>query len=99
MHRGFEEHSGIVDASTFIRTNLEKWDSRTFIAHKDSRKDCPPCWQCRYFDGWLPASEPRVKTHRIPEMQAALQAIDKRKIAVAQWVRSKGMEDFTVGGD
>ena len=59
-------------------------------------KDCPPCWRCRYFDGWLPVNEAAIFIHAKaalePEIAASLLRIDTNKVRIAKWVRSGGHE-------
>ena len=50
-------------------------------------KDCPPCWRCMYFYGWLPKEELAPTGHSDPEVAAACDAINHRKIAIAGRVR------------
>lgn len=52
-------------------------------------KDCPPCWLCKYFEGWSPA---RYKPTRLvdPEVQRAAQDTETRKILIANEVSNRG---------
>lgn len=49
-------------------------------------KDCPPCFRCKYFDGWLPANYKPTKLADL-EVQTAVQSTEARKIAIAEAVR------------
>lgn len=51
-------------------------------------KECPPCFRCRYFYGWLPIGEFVPEKHSDPEIAEACERLDRRKIAIAHWVRS-----------
>lgn len=57
-------------------------------------QDCPPCWRCRYFDGWLPADEDEVEASSAaaldPEIAESCLRIDRNKVRVANWVRGMG---------
>jgi hypothetical protein len=61
-------------------------------------KDCPPCWRCRYFDGWLPVNEAAIFIHAKaalePEIAAALLRLDTNKVRIAKWVRSGGYDSY-----
>lgn len=53
-------------------------------------KECPPCWRCRYFDGWLPRGVPLPSVVKMdPGIADACAALDARKIAIAQYVRGE----------
>lgn len=54
------------------------------------RKDCPPCWRCMYFDGWLPPARVPVIEYGDPEITEACANIDRRKVEVAAFVREHG---------
>jgi hypothetical protein len=61
-------------------------------------KDCPPCWRCRYFDGWLPADEDAVDASSSaalePEIAESCLRLDRNKVRVAKWVRGMGWENL-----
>lgn len=59
-------------------------------------KDCPPCWRCRYFDGWLPPDEDDLGSDISvdPEVTESCARIDRGKVRVAKWVRDKGWENL-----
>jgi hypothetical protein len=58
-------------------------------------KDCPPCWRCRYFDGWLPrGAVPAPPTANDGGVAAAIAALDKRKIEIANFVRGHYPEEL-----
>lgn len=52
-------------------------------------RDCPPCWRCTWFEGFLPGP---VKTIRLeiaePETRAAVWATEGRKVEIAMHVRA-----------
>ena len=50
-------------------------------------QECPPCWRCRYFDGWLPTREIVVRIYDDDEITMACKLIDQRKIEIAHMVR------------
>lgn len=52
-------------------------------------KDCPPCWRCRFFDGWLPHVPPKKSNYSNNEMGWLCYEIDQRKIAIAHYVRGE----------
>lgn len=50
-------------------------------------KDCPPCWRCRFFDGWLPRRQPKPTDYSQTEIGLICSVIDQRKIAIAKYVQ------------
>jgi len=78
----------------------ERWAQEAEKPPHRYTKDCPPCWRCRYFDGWLPANEAAIfihaKTALEPEIAESLLRIDKNKVRIAKWVRCNGLEDTGV---
>lgn len=52
-------------------------------------KDCPPCWRCKWFEGYLPVRHRReLKSILVePEVRAAVSSIEARKIEIAEAVR------------
>lgn len=52
-------------------------------------KDCPPCWRCKWFEGYLPGP---YKSMRMPiqelEVRDAVRETEARKIAIAKEVRN-----------
>ena len=78
----------------------ESWATEAEKPPHRYTKDCPPCWRCRYFDGWLPANEAAIfihaKTALEPEIAESLLRIDKNKVRIAKWVRCNGLEDTGV---
>jgi DNA-directed RNA polymerase specialized sigma24 family protein len=51
--------------------------------------ECPPCWKCRWFDGFLPTG--KLSTQMMikePEVRDAVRETEARKIAIAKGVRS-----------
>lgn len=53
-------------------------------------KECPPCWRCKWFEGFLP---PDVLTVRMdvvePDVREAIASTEARKIAIAYEVRGE----------
>ena len=51
-------------------------------------KDCPPCWRCKYFEGYLPGKH-RTHRHKIvdAEVAAAVLSTEAEKIRIATEVR------------
>jgi hypothetical protein len=50
-------------------------------------KECPPCYRCRYFYGWLPKKPLQPSTHSDPEIAAACDNLDRRKVEIAHQIR------------
>lgn len=51
-------------------------------------KECPPCWRCRWYDGFLPQGKKSIKMETHDEdVRIAIQTTEKRKIEIARWVR------------
>jgi len=58
-------------------------------------KECPPCWRCKWFEGFLPGAHVPVKMPVIePDIKEAVAATEKRKIDIANLVR-EGRVGFT----
>lgn len=57
-------------------------------------KDCPPCWRCRYFDGWLPSKAPEDDDYPPTEIGWICRDIDRRKIEIAGYVQGRYAEDL-----
>ncbi len=53
-------------------------------------KDCPPCWRCCYFEGFMPAGkrDTRIDIEDL-EVREAVKNTEARKIEIAQQVRSR----------
>ena len=52
-------------------------------------KDCPPCWRCCYFLGFLPDGKRSTRMDIVdPEVLEAVSNTEARKIAIAEAVRS-----------
>jgi DNA-directed RNA polymerase specialized sigma24 family protein len=50
--------------------------------------DCPPCWRCKYFDGYLPGLHKSVRLIiSEPEVRQAVAVTEVRKIDIATRVR------------
>lgn len=53
-----------------------------------SGSECPPCWRCLWFEGWLPAEHRSVRMQIIePEVAKAVADTEARKVAIANEVR------------
>lgn len=51
--------------------------------------DCPPCWKCKWFEGYLPGAHKRVgMAIQEPEVAAAVAANEARKQEIAKRVRA-----------
>jgi hypothetical protein len=52
-------------------------------------KDCPPCWRCLWFYGFLPADKRSIRMNiEDTEVREAVKNTEMRKIEIAQQVRS-----------
>jgi hypothetical protein len=52
-------------------------------------KDCPPCWRCMWFEGFMPAGKRDTRMDiDDKEVREAVKSIEARKIKIAQQVRS-----------
>lgn len=50
--------------------------------------DCPPCWLCKYFYGYLPGEHRRVRmVIQEPEVRDAVRDTEARKVEIAERVR------------
>jgi DNA-directed RNA polymerase specialized sigma24 family protein len=50
--------------------------------------DCPPCWRCRWFDGFMPTGSLFVRMDIVePEVRDAVARTEAEKIRIAQEVR------------
>lgn len=61
--------------------------------------DCPPCWRCRYFDGWLPEDEEAAVRASAdaaldPDIAESCLRLDRNKVRIAKWVRGMGWENL-----
>jgi DNA-directed RNA polymerase specialized sigma24 family protein len=51
-------------------------------------KDCPPCWRCKWFEGYMPAKRRSLRMEIVePEVKAAVANTEAEKIRIAQEVR------------
>jgi len=52
-------------------------------------KDCPPCWRCMWFEGFMPDGKRSTRMGiEDAEVREAVQSTEARKIEIAQRVRS-----------
>jgi DNA-directed RNA polymerase specialized sigma24 family protein len=53
-----------------------------------SGKDCPPCWRCKWFEGYLPGANKPVRMEIVePDVKAAVANTEAEKIRIANEVR------------
>jgi hypothetical protein len=72
------------DAPSSIDIELEQLDFPP-----PAGKDCPPCWRCCYFLGFLPDGKRSTRMDIVdPEVLEAVSQTEARKIEIAQQVRS-----------
>jgi hypothetical protein len=51
-------------------------------------KDCPPCWRCMYYEGFLPDGKRSTRMEIVDlEVREAVRVTEARKIEIAQRVR------------
>jgi DNA-directed RNA polymerase specialized sigma24 family protein len=51
-------------------------------------KDCPPCWRCMWFEGFMPSGKRATRMEiEDPEVREAVKVTEARKIEIAQRVR------------
>ena len=54
-------------------------------------KDCPPCWRCMWFEGFLPLGKRDTRMDIADdEVRAAVSSTEGQKILIAQQVRGGG---------
>lgn len=52
-------------------------------------KDCPPCWRCAWFEGFMPTGKRETRMEiQEAEVRAAVKSTEARKIEIAKQVRS-----------
>lgn len=52
-------------------------------------KECPPCWRCLWFEGWLPGTVRSARMQIVePEVAEAVKDTEARKVAIAKGVRN-----------
>jgi hypothetical protein len=52
-------------------------------------KDCPPCWRCCYFEGYMPSGKRETRMAIVDaEVREAVKSTEARKIEIAQQVRN-----------
>jgi hypothetical protein len=71
------------DKPKYTRTGIDHAIETLLRRPRHARADCPPCWKCCYFAGWLPP-EYAPSAYANPEIQAAVRAIEERKIEIAR---------------
>jgi hypothetical protein len=59
-----------------------------------SGKECPPCWRCRWYDGFMPGTSKTVRMPITePAVKQAVMETEARKIDIAQQVRDGLLHD------
>jgi len=54
-------------------------------------KECPPCWRCMWFEGWLPGEHRSVRMPIVePDIAKAVADTEARKVTIAKRVRGYG---------
>jgi hypothetical protein len=54
--------------------------------------DCPPCWRCQWFDGFMPGPHRPVRMPIVePAVRDAVRDTEARKLEIAQKVRDKDL--------
>jgi hypothetical protein len=72
------------DALSAIDVELERLDFPP-----PAGKDCPPCWRCMWFEGFMPAGKRDTRMDiEDAEVREAVRVTEARKIEIAQQVRS-----------
>jgi len=57
-----------------------------------SGKDCPPCWRCMWFEGYMPDGKRSTRLEIVDkEVSDAVQSTEARKIEIAQMVRDQAL--------
>jgi hypothetical protein len=52
-------------------------------------KDCPPCWLCKWFEGYMPVGRVSVRMQiQEPEVRDAIANTEARKVEIAEGVRN-----------
>jgi hypothetical protein len=72
------------DGISGIDTQLEQLDFAP-----PAGKDCPPCWRCMWFEGFMPAGKRDTRLDIADnDVRAAVKDTEARKIEIAKQVRS-----------
>ena len=75
---------GAVDRLPEIDVALEQLDFAP-----PAGKDCPPCWRCMWFEGFMPLAKRETRMDiEDREVREAVKSTEARKIEIAQQVRS-----------
>jgi hypothetical protein len=81
------------DLSDMEASKEESWIDRV-IAKLDlpprHGKECPPCWRCMWFEGFMPSGIPIRMSVADNEVREAVANTEARKLAIAQQVRDSG---------
>jgi hypothetical protein len=81
-----EASVGSDDVSSAL-SNIDQAIERLEFAPKAGR-DCPPCWRCMWFEGFMPAGKRSTRMDiEDPEVREAVNNTEARKIEIAQQVR------------
>lgn len=58
-----------------------------------SGQECPPCWRCLWFEGWLPGAHKSVRMPIVePEIAKAVADTEARKVTIARGVRDGNLQ-------
>jgi hypothetical protein len=80
------EMSDDVTATGFSGLDKALFAALDFPPHHG--KDCPPCWRCMWFEGFMPSGKLSVRlVIKDDEVRAAVEATEARKIEIAQQIR------------
>lgn len=65
--------------------------NRFWFGRRGRKQDCPPCWKCRWYDGWLPPGGVIPKAeYADPEIAEACDHLDHNRVEIAMTIRSGG---------
>jgi hypothetical protein len=77
-----------IDASKNFSKIDKQLSAQLDFPPKHNDKDCPVCWRCKWFEGYLPGSKVSVRLKiGNTEVNEAVKNVEARKIEIAQQVR------------
>lgn len=78
---------GDSDSAAFPRSAIDQ-EIEQLEAMPRHGADCPPCWKCKWFEGYLPGAHKRLgMAIQEPEVKEAVASIERRKVEIAKSVR------------